>query len=66
MINTNLTSLTLSYLFIGRFVLSLYSSTFDRKLNNDYDVKVVTLSINLRIFITTSDKQFWNCSTFLC
>jgi hypothetical protein len=45
-------------------VLALYSSTLDLKRHNDYEVKVQTVSFNVRVFSFISGVPVRNYSTF--
>lgn len=50
------------YTFNG--VLTLYSNTMELKRNCYYEVKVLTLSFNFKVFISTLDKLCKNYSPF--
>lgn len=45
--------------------MDTFSKSLDLKSNNDFEVKVQTVSFNLRVFSFISGEPFRNYSTFL-
>ena len=54
----NVSSKSVGTVTIVVVVFALYSSTLDLKLYNDFEVKVQTVNINLRVFSSISGEPF--------